>query len=114
MRGLAVPAARALAVLLAAVVAVGGCGHPLLPKSAASTPRTRAALGLSDLPILGQGAPVLGVNLYALKNYPAAVVQADGERTLGYIKHVLKADAVGIVWNFYAQNSLLRRCRDNL
>ena len=107
MRGLAVLPARGLAVLLAAVVAVGGCGHPLLPKSAASTPKTRAALGQSNLPILGLGSPtpVLGVNLYALRNYPAAVVQADGERTLGYIKHVLKADAVGIVWNFYAQNS---------
>jgi hypothetical protein len=44
------------------------------------------------------------VNLYALSNYPAAVVRADGERTLSYIKHVLKADAVGIVWNFYARN----------
>ncbi len=99
--------ARVLAVLVAAMVAVGGCGHPLLPKTPASAPRTRAALGQSDLPIIGLGSPtpVLGVNLYALGNYPAAVVRADGERTLGYIKHVLKADAVAIVWNFYAQNS---------
>ena len=27
--------------------------------------------------------------------------KADGERTLAYIKNVLKADAVGIAWNFY-------------
>jgi hypothetical protein len=42
------------------------------------------------------------VDLYALSNYPAAQVEADGQRTLAYIKNVLKADAVGIVWNFYA------------
>jgi hypothetical protein len=29
-------------------------------------------------------------------------VEADGKRTLAYIRNVLKADAVGIVWNFYA------------
>ncbi len=107
VRPASVRPARGLAVLLAAMVAVAGCGHPLLPRSPASAPTTRAALGLSDLPILGRGSPtpVLGVNLYALGNYPAAVVRADGERTLDYIKHVLKADAVAIVWNFYAPNS---------
>ena len=30
---------------------------------------------------------------------------------LGYIKHVLKADAVAIVWNFYAANRYGRPCR---
>ena len=45
---------------------------------------------------------MLGVDLYALSNYPAAQVQTYGEHMLAYIKHVLKADAVGIVWNFYA------------
>jgi hypothetical protein len=44
----------------------------------------------------------LGVDLYALSNYSAAEVEADGQRTLAYIKNVLKADAVGIVWNLYA------------
>ena len=42
------------------------------------------------------------MDLYALSNYPPAKVEAYGKRMLGYIKHVLKADAVGIVWNFYA------------
>ena len=44
------------------------------------------------------------MDLYALRNYPAAEVRAYGERVLGYIKNVLKADAVGIVWNFYARD----------
>jgi hypothetical protein len=52
--------------------------------------------------VLGASRPVVGVDLYALNNYPAAVVRADGERTLSYIRNVLKADAVGIVWNFFA------------
>jgi hypothetical protein len=94
------------AMVLAAAATVAGCGHPLLPKSAVRVPVTRAALGQSDLPVLGVGRPTpfLGVDLYALDNYAAAVVRADGERVLGYIKHVLKADVVGIVWNFYAPN----------
>ena len=45
---------------------------------------------------------MLGVDLYALNNYPAAQVEAYGKRMLAYIKNVLKADTVGIVWNFYA------------
>ena len=56
------------------------------------------------MPVLGGSEPVLGVDLYAPKNYTAAQVEAHGERTLAYIKNVLKADAVGIVWNFYAAN----------
>jgi hypothetical protein len=83
---------------------VAGCGHPLIPDPAPKAPDTAAAVGKSDLPILGIKSPVLGVSLYALGNYPATVVRADGERTLGYIKHKLKADAVGIVWNFYARS----------
>jgi hypothetical protein len=46
-------------------------------------------------------APVVGVDLYATKNYSSSTVVADGRRTLAYIKTVLKANAVGIVWNFY-------------
>jgi hypothetical protein len=93
---------RRLAVLLAAALVVAGCGHPLIPDPAPKAPETAASLGRSDLPILGQKSPVLGVNLYALDNYPASVVRVDGTRMLGYIKHVLKADAVSIVWHFYA------------
>jgi hypothetical protein len=89
------------AVALAAWGAVG-CGHPLLPSSHPVTGKTSASLGKSDWPILGRDRPVLGVDLYALSNYPAAQVETYGKRMLWYIKHVLKADAVGIVWNFYA------------
>ena len=49
--------------------------------------------------------PVLGADLYALGNYSSAVVQADGARTLQYIKTDLKASAVAIVWNFYAASA---------
>ena len=95
---------RRLAVLLVAALAVAGCGHPLMPTFDPGTTNTAAALGKSDWPVLGGGRPVLGVDLYAPKNYTAAQVEAHGERTLAYIKNVLKADAVGIVWNFYAAN----------
>lgn len=95
---------RRWAPLLAAALMVSGCQHPLYPDPAPKVPDTAASLGKSDWPVLGTSRPVLGVNLYALGNYPASRVRADGARTLGYIKHVLKADAVGIVWNFYTSN----------
>jgi hypothetical protein len=95
---------RRPAVLLAAALAIAGCEPSLIPKPAKPPAMTAAALGVSKWPVLGGKGPVLGVNLYALSNYPAAEVRADGKRVLGYIKHVLKADAVGIVWNFYARN----------
>ncbi len=91
---------RRLAVLLAVALAVTGCGH----RAVSAPVKTAAALGKGDWPVLGGSQPVLGVDLYALNNYPAAQVEAYGRRTLAYIKHVLKADAVGIVWNFYAPN----------
>jgi hypothetical protein len=91
---------RRLTVLLAVALVVAGCGH----RSASAPAKTAASLGQSDWPVLGGSQPILGVDLYALKNYPAAKVEADGKRTLAYIKNVLKADAVGIVWNFYAPN----------
>ncbi len=100
MRLIALLAALLGAVALAAW-GVAGCGHPLIPPSQPVNGKTAASLGRSDWPVLGKGRPVLGVDLYALRNYPAAQVEAYGKRTLGYIKNVLKADAVGIVWNFY-------------
>jgi hypothetical protein len=101
---------RRLLALLTALLAAGavtawglaGCGHPLLPSSHPDTGTTAASLGKSDWPILGQDRPVLGVDLYALSNYSPAEVEAYGKRMLRYIKHTLKADVVGIVWNFYA------------
>jgi hypothetical protein len=95
-----------LTALLGSVIlaawGVAGCGHPLLPSSHPVIRGTTASLGKSDWPVLGLDEPVLGVDLYALSNYPAAQVETYGKRMLAYIKNVLKADAVGIVWNFYA------------
>ena len=93
-----------LAALALAAWGISGCGHPLLPASHPVMGQTAASLGKSDWPILGQDRPVLGVDLYALSNYPAAQVETYGKRMLGYIKNVLKADTVGIVWNFYASS----------
>ena len=84
------------------LLVVAGCGEPSVPTSAPA--KTAASLGKSEWPVLGESGPVLGVDLYALNNYSAAEVEADGERTLAYIKNVLKADVVGIVWNFYTPN----------
>lgn len=95
---------KRLAVLLVAALAVTGCMGSLISASDPGTRRTAAALGKSDWPVLGGSRPVLGVDLYALDNYSAAQVEADGRRALAYIKNVLKADAVGIAWNFYAPN----------
>jgi hypothetical protein len=95
---------RRLALLLFAVVlAVAGCVHPLLPDPAAN-PNTAARQGTSEWPVLGKSQPVLGVDLYAQENYSPAQVKAYGQRTLGYIKNVLKANAVGIVWTFISPN----------
>ncbi len=93
---------RCVQVLLAAVLSVttlmiAGCSDP--PSSGV---KSAAQLGTSEWPVLGKSQPVLGVDLYALSNYSTAEVEADGQRTLAYIKNVLKADAVGIVWNLYA------------
>jgi hypothetical protein len=82
--------------LLAIVLLLAGCGHPLIPAADIGPgPTARAA------PSAG-GGPVVGVDLYALSDCPPEVVEADGERTLRYIKTVLKANAVAIVWNLYA------------
>jgi hypothetical protein len=96
-------AVRRLGALLAVVLAitVAGCGHPLIP-SDPGNPKTAASAGTSEWPVLGKSNPVLGVDLYALDNYTAAQVATYGQRTLAYIKNVLKANAVGFVWNFYA------------
>jgi hypothetical protein len=55
--------------------------------------------------------------LYALHDYPPAVAAADGQRTLSYIKHILKADAVGIVWDYFASSrnsDVVQRTSDTL
>ena len=94
--GMLLAAALAAALLVGLLVAVFAGPSTSTPSKAA------AELGTSEWPVLGESKPVLGVDLYALSNYSTAEVEADGQRTLAYIKNVLKADAVGIVWNLYA------------
>ncbi len=67
-----------------------------------STAPQNAAHDLARFPGTSQwptsvGQAVLGVDLYVPKNYPAATVQTDGERTVADIKNKLKADEIGIV-----------------
>jgi hypothetical protein len=94
---------KRLVALLVVILVVAGCGHPLVPTSVLKPTKTPPISVRSEWPILGEGgAPVLGVDVYALSNYPAGKVAADGKRVFAYIKNVLKANAVGIVWKFYA------------
>jgi len=83
---------RAAVPLAAVLVLAAGCGGH---RPAPPLPKPMFSLGT---------APVVGVDMYALSNFPPAVVRADGTRMLAYIKNVLKADAVGIVWDFYVTN----------
>jgi hypothetical protein len=67
--------------------------------------------GKSAFPVIGASGPVIGVNLWAKENYTAAQTEAYGTRMLAYIKNVLHAGAVDIVWNFsapsYASNRVI-------
>jgi hypothetical protein len=85
---------RRIAVLLIAALLLAGCASSSDPAKTVWPP--------PEWPALGAHGPVLGVDLYASRNYPAAEVRRDGYRTLSYIKNVLKANAVGLVWNFFA------------
>jgi hypothetical protein len=101
---------RRILLMLAIALVATGCGHPLIPASIARSstppPAPLASATAIATPTIGSinvnAKPVLGVDLYANGNYPAATVQAYGERMLSYIKDTLKANAVGIVWNLYA------------
>jgi hypothetical protein len=94
---------RLVALLLAAAAAVG-CGHPLIPGPVLAARGGAASGPVTETAVIGANGPVLGVNLYALRNYSAARVTADGKRMLSYIRNVLHAGAVDIVWNFYASS----------
>ncbi|MGD0603186.1 MAG: hypothetical protein ABSA53_06245 [Streptosporangiaceae bacterium] len=95
---------KRLLALLVLVALATGCGHPLLPRSALAMPQVAASRSGTQTAVIGANGPALGVNLYALSNYSAARVKADGMRTLSYIRNVLHAGAVDIVWNFYASS----------
>src|SRR5689334_18220979 len=87
------------------VIIITACGHPMIPKSALTTQPPKSAAvpssGSSGPAVIGSDGSVLGVNLYALSNLSSAQVRIDGKRMLSYIRNVLHADAVDIVWNFY-------------
>jgi hypothetical protein len=101
---------KRLVVAVAAVLVLAGCGHPLIPASvirqaeagSRSPAPSPSSSVIAPAPSLTAARPVLGVDLYALSNYSAARVRAYGARTLGYIANTLHADAVGIVWDFFA------------
>lgn len=114
---------RLACLLLVAAALVAGCGHPGIPQSviaahqavkahakgAATAKATASASPTAAAPVsrvaqIGANGPVVGVNLYATNNYSAAQTQADGIRMISYIKNVLHAGAVDIVWNFYASS----------
>jgi hypothetical protein len=98
---------RAVVPILAAGLLAAACGHPLIPASALKPPPKPTATptpALTSAPLKPYTVqkPVLGVDLYATNNYSAATTQAFGLTTLTYIKDVLHANAVGLLWNLYA------------
>jgi hypothetical protein len=96
--------AAAAAVCLAASGLLGPAASAAAavqaPSAAAKAPIYKP--GTSKFPVIGANHPVLGVNLWAKQNYTAAQTQVYGTRMLSYIKNVLHAGAVDIVWNFFA------------
>jgi hypothetical protein len=116
---------RMTVIFLVLAAAVSACGHPLIPASALSTPASHAKSGapakrsadsppsaLSDgagvgnsfATVIGSQGTVVGVDLYATDNYSTEVTTDYGVRMLSYIKNVLHADAVDIVWQVFAPN----------
>jgi hypothetical protein len=114
-----------LLITVAAIAAVSACGHPLIPASAlrsdanhASSSPTRAATsksgsrissdgagaGSSFATVIGSNGPVVGVNLYATDDYSAEQTEIFGTTMISYIKNVLHAGAVDIVWQIFAPN----------
>jgi hypothetical protein len=112
-------AGRGLAgVLVVLALTLAAC-DPAPPAPGPGPTRKTTVMPLPDSsgPVLGISKPVLGVDVYALSNYPASEVRVDGQRVLSYIKTVLKADAVGIVWNYFAtgdSSAAVRSTRDTL
>jgi len=87
------PVKRPAAITVLAVL-LAGCGHPLIPASALhSAQPSRAPRALN---------PSLGIDLYASHAFTPGLVREDGWRSLVYIRRVLHAQSVGIVWNLYS------------
>jgi hypothetical protein len=103
---------RLIPLLLTMVFAMSGCGHPLIPAAVtkSSPPPTRQTPAVATIGSVNiKAKPLIGVDLYAINNYPAATVQVYGERMMSYIKDNLKADAVSIVWNLYMSSRTANR-----
>jgi hypothetical protein len=92
--------------LAVAGVLAAGCGHPLIP-AADLKPQpkiTRPVAPYLSAPVVPYKVQrsVLGVDLYAPRNYTQAQTFTFGVRTINYIKTVLHAKAVGILWDYYS------------
>jgi Glycoside Hydrolase Family 113 len=94
--------------LVLAAAVIGGCSwHPLVPPSALAPTQTATAKARPSIPVsIGgpapTGPPVLGVDLYSSNRFTPALVSSDGRRDLAYMRRVLGAQSVGIVWNLYS------------
>jgi len=97
---------RIVVPLAVAGVLAAGCGHPLIPAADLKPPAkiTRPTASYLSAPVgpYTVKRSVLGVDLYAPRNYTQAQTYAFGLRTLSYIKIVLHAKAVGILWDYYS------------
>jgi Glycoside Hydrolase Family 113 len=89
-----------------AMIAVAGtitsCSLSPIQASPVTPVEPDRAIAQPVVPAIGSAGPVVGVNLYAVHNYSTAETTADGTRTLAYIKNVLHASAVDLVWIMYA------------
>jgi hypothetical protein len=92
---------RVCAGLLLTAALTAGCSFAAPHGMQATALSTSVSIGLPK-GSLGSDGPVVGVNLYAVDNYSAAVTTAYGERMLSYIKNTLHASAVDLVWNLYS------------
>jgi Glycoside Hydrolase Family 113 len=93
---------RIAALTLAAVALPTAMAVACPPALALSPAATRlTARVVASATAVAHRRPLLGIDLYSLSNYRAALVSADAQRTLKYIKSSLHASAVGISWNFY-------------
>jgi hypothetical protein len=99
------PAAALVAVLAACSTApIQGTTTQVQPTktgAVVTTPISGAKTATTGAVTIGSKGPVVGVNLYALRNYTAIQTTVDGERTLSYIKNSLHASAVDLVWDMY-------------
>jgi len=98
---------RLIVPVFAAALLAAACGHPLIPATALKPPPAPTVTptpALTSIPLKPYTVqkPVLGVDLYSTNNYSAATTLLYAERNLTYIKTVLHANAVGILWNLYA------------